>query len=184
MTALHTLISSLPDSRRLLLAVVALGMFSGCGSSEVSDPKALDTQIEEQWMAGREKVDAIEFLEKNGQYENMELPEESQVDQFYVLPLLKKVRDELSLKPVAVLLDSERALAVLVPIPTASAPRNRLRDFVRDADEGFAGLLLDNWGEKWLSLDFLSEREVEVFKNSGTLEALQKELDFQRSRRD
>lgn len=169
---------------QLLLSVVLIVVCSGCGSSPVIDPVALDTQIEEQWLAGRETADAVEFLEKGGQYENKGLPEEVPIDQVYLLPLLKKIQKELSLKTVAVLLKPERAMAVVVLIPAKPADRNRLRELVQATHDEFPGLLLDNWGEKWLSLDFLDEREVEVLKEAGALDTLRKELEHQRRQKD
>lgn len=184
MTASHSLISWLHNRGPLFCAVMLMAMSAGCGSTSISDPVALDKQIEEKWLAGREMVDAIEFLERGGQYENLEIPDAAQIDQDHVLPLLKSIRDELSLNPMAVLLTPERAMAILIDNPSAPAKRNRLRDLMQAADDKFPGLLIDNWGEKWLSLDFLDEREVGVLKSSGSFEPLQKELEFQRRQRN
>lgn len=184
MTASHVLNSWLHNRGPLFCAALLMAMSAGCGSTSISDPVALDKQIEEKWLTGREMVDAIEFLERGGQYENLGIPDEAPVDQDHVLPLLKRIRDELSLNPVAVLLTPERAMAILVLNPSAPAKRNRLRDLMQAADDEFPGLLMDNWGEKWLSLDFLDEREVTVLKNSGSFEPLRKELEFQRRQRN
>ena len=165
---------------RLLLLAIALAMCVGCGSSAISDAAALDTQIEEQWMAQRQVVDAIPFLERGGRYENLGIQGEVPIDQPHVLPLLKRFRDELSLKPVAVLEGPQFAMAILVEIPKDPARRKRLRETLQQADDAFSGLLMDNWGQKWLSLDFLDEQEVSVLQRSGNLELLQQELESQR----
>ncbi len=165
---------------RQLFLVIALMACCGCGSSVVSDAAALDTQIEDQWMVNRQVVDAIPFLEKGGQYENLGNKGEVPIDKPYVLPLLKRIRDELSLKPVAVLEGPQHAMAILIEIPKDPIQRQRMGDILQQAADSFPGLLMDNWGHKWLSLDFLDQQEVAVLKSSGNLEPLQQELKSRR----
>ncbi len=165
--------------RHLFLAI-AFATCVGCGDSVVSDAAALDTQIEDQWMANREVVDAIPFLEKGGMYENVGNKGEVPIDKPYVLPLLKRIRDELSLKPVAVLEGPQHAMAILIEIPKDPLKRQRMGDILQKAADSFPGLLMDNWGHKWLSLDYLDQLEVAGLKSSGNLEPLQQELKSRR----
>ena len=178
MTGPHMMNSS-SLGRQLLLAI-ALMVCCGCGSSAISDAAALDTQIEDQWMANREVVDAIPFLEKGGKYENLGIPGEVPIDKPHVLPLLKRIRDELSLKPVAVLEGPQHAMAILIEIPKDPTQRKRMGNILQQTADSFPGLLMDNWGHKWLSLDFLDQQEVAVLKSSGNLEPLQQELETRR----
>lgn len=163
-----------------LCLALAVASCSGCGSSAVSDAATLDQQIEEKWMANREVVDAIPFFEGGGLFENLGDAGEVPVDTTYVLPLLKRVRDELALKPVAILEGPQRALAILVELPSSPAQRKRLGGILQEADQAYPGLLMDHWGDKWLSLDFLDEGETKAFESSGVLELMQKEHEFQR----
>ncbi len=165
--------------RHLFLAI-ALATCVGCGDSVVSDATALDAQIEDQWMANREVVDAIPFLEKGGRYENVGNKGEVPIDKPYVLPLLKRIRDELSLKPVAVLEGPQHAMAILIEIPKDPVKRQRMEGILQQAADSFPGLLMDNWGHKWLSLDYLDQQEVAALKSSGNLEPLQQELKSRR----
>lgn len=178
MSDVHVLRSSMIAARALLLMPVM--MVCGCGSSAITNAEALDKQIEERWMANRNVVDAITFLEGGGHYENLSDDDEVPIDKQYVLPLIKRFRDEFSLNPVAVLDNPQSAMAILVELPADPAIRKRLGTALQDADEAFPGLLMDNWGEKWLSLDFLDENEVAALKNSGTLEVIQKEVESRR----
>ena len=173
---------SWPTWGRSLFFALALAFATGvgCGKAPILDAKALDSQIEESWMANRKMVDAIPFLERGGHYENHGDKAEVPVDRPHVLPLLKRIRDELALKPVAILEGPDLAMAILVEIPKDPAQRKRLRDMMQPADDAFPGLLMDNWGQKWLSLDFLDEQEVAALNSSGTLDLLQKELESQR----
>ena len=173
----HMMTSSL--GRHLFLAI-ALATCVGCGDSVVSDATALDAQIEDQWMANREVVDAIPFLEKGGRYENVGNKGEVPIDKPYVLPLLKRIRDELSLKPVAVLEGPQHAMAILIEIPKDPVKRQRMEGILQQAADSFPGLLMDNWGHKWLSLDYLDQQEVAALKSSGNLEPLQQELKSRR----
>ncbi len=165
--------------RQLFLAASIMAC-SGCGSAAISDAAALDTQIEDQWMSNRKVVEAIPFLEKGGQYENLGIEGEVPIDKPHVLPLLKRMRDELSLKPVAVLEGPQHAMAILIEIPRDPTQRKQMGNILQQAADAFPGLLMDNWGQKWLSLDFLDQQEVAVLKSSGNLEPLQQELKTRR----
>jgi hypothetical protein len=162
----------------LLLTATVFIQVAGCGSSAINDPVALDKQIEKDWMPDREMVDAISFLEGGGKYEDFD--EASTIDQTCVLPLLKRFRDELSLSPRALLEDPQLAMAILVEVPEDASRRTRLRKMLQEADESFSGLLMDNWGQKWLSLDFLDDNEVAALKKAQIFEKIQGELEYQR----
>lgn len=161
---------------RQLLVVVILLVSIGCGSTAITDAKALDVQIEEKWMPNHQMVDAIPFFEGGGHYEDYG----ESIDQPHVLPLMKRFRDELSLKPMAILEDPQLAMAIVIEIPNDAAQRTRMRKMLQEADDAFPGLLMDNWGQKWLSLDFLDDNEVTMLKNSKVFEKIQGELEYQR----
>lgn len=168
----------------LLCIVVTTVACLGCGSSPVDDQLTLDNQIEEQWIASRTVVDAIPFLESGGHYEDLEdstdVSTDVSIDKMYVLPLIKQFRDELSLKAVAVLDEPKFAMAIVIELPQDPLQRQRIGHILQVADDAFPGLLMDNWGQKWLSLDFLEERELGALRGAGALELIQKEQDLQR----
>lgn len=163
-----------------LSIVVTTAACLGCGSSPVHDTITLDQQIEEQWIAQRTVVDAIPFLERGGHYEDQEIEKGVSIDKQYVLPLIKQFRDELSLKPLAVLDDPQFAMAILLELPQDTVQRQKIGHILQQADEAFPGLLMDNWGQKWLSLDFLDERELGALQKAGAVELIQQELELHR----
>lgn len=155
-----------------LLVLCGIISLTGCGRSrEQAEAARMDRQVERDWMDGHEVVNAIEFFEKGGHYEDGD-PELSSVDRDHVLPLAKRLQKELDLQPLVVLLDSETAFAMVAELPTEEASRVKLRAILNEADDAFPGFLFDNWGQKWLSLDFLNELETQAIKDAGALESL------------
>jgi hypothetical protein len=178
MSRLQPIVLSSFFVRSLLIMVAAAAC--GCGNSAHTQAVALDKQIEEKWMANRKVIDAVQFLEGGGHYENLGDDDEVPIDTPFVLPLIKRFRDEFSLSPVAVLDDPQSAMAILVELPSDPAVRKRIGEVLQQADDAFPGLLLDNWGKKWLSLDFLDEKEAAALKGSGSLDLIQKEVESRR----
>ena len=145
----------------VLLAVVAL---FGKRESRATIAEIHDGQIEAGWMVDREQVDAVTFLEEGGVYENK--PEKADVDRTYLLPLLKQLKDDFELSPVALLDEPRIAFAVVIDVSGLSAEdgqRSGVVDAIQAADDAFPGLLVDKWGGRWLSLDLFDEQDLEVF---------------------
>lgn len=163
-----------------LLLSVFVSMICGCSDPAIQDAKDLDQQIEKRWMTDRQSVEAIPFLQQGGHDENIGAPDELDVDQPFLLPFLIRLRDELDLKPLALLETPEQAMAVIIEIPGVSAKRNQLRKVLQKADDTFPGLLMDNWGLTWVSIDYLDDREVDVLKRAGKYEVLKNQLELRR----
>ena len=139
-----------------------------------SDYKAdLDRQIQESWMAGREVVDAWEFFENGGVYESDSRPAAEGVDQNYVIPLIKELREKHHLKVMAILRNDvpNTAMAVIAEAPPDRRSRNEVRATILETNDTFPGLVLQNWSHQWVSLDFLDGDEIKVLKPQ-TLERL------------
>lgn len=164
----------------MFLPCVFVFMICGCSDPAIQDAKDLDQQIEKRWMTDRQSVEAIPFLQQGGHYENIGAPDEIAVDQSFLLPFLIRLRDEINLKPQALLETPEQAMAVIIEIPAESARRNQLRKVLQEADDAFPGLLMDNWGLTWVSIDYLDDREVDVLKRAGRYEILKKQLELRR----
>lgn len=140
----------------------------------VDDKAILDKQIEEGWMNGRETVDAMAYFENGGVYENRDAPGAKDIDQQYVIPLIKQLRDKHHLEVLVVVQDKLRntAMAVLAEAPADRKTRNEVRRTILDMTESFPGLATQNWSHRWVSLDFFDKEESEVFHRSGAFDKL------------
>jgi len=136
---------------------------------------ALDRQIEEIWMQGRETEDALEFFAQGGQYESRPGQGTAEIDQKYVVPLIRQLRDEHGLKVLVIKRDDVPgiAMAVIAQAPLDRAERNRVRQTILAADDAFPGFAMQNWSHHWVSLDFLDKEEMDPLIRSGSLEKLQ-----------
>jgi len=162
--------------QRAITCLLTLLLVSGCNSDTPNIAEHHDDQIESSWMQDRDMVDAVQFLEDGGVYENT-LPDHD-IDAKIVLPLVRQLRDEFALDVYVLLTDSAHAHSVIVDI--SELPRNDDRrplivDAIQKADDEFPGLLADKWGEEWLSFDLLDEFETKVFTKAD-LEALRKNI--------
>lgn len=149
-----------------LLLLAAAGLFAYVYWPRVDHKAELDRQIQEAWMSGREIVDALEFFEKGGSYESDDRPSAASLDQEYVIPLVKHLREQHHLKVMAIVRDddSKRAMAIVAEAPASRAARNAVRTTILAAADAFPGLLLQNWSHQWVSLDFIDDQEMAAFK--------------------
>lgn len=141
-----------------------------------TDYKAqLDHQIEDGWMNGRESVDALKFFENGGIYENRDAPGTTDIDQQYVIPLIKRLRDEHRLEVLVIVHDKlpNTAMAVIAEAPADRASRNKVRQTILEMTDSFPGLVTQNWSHHWVSLDFFDEEEAIAFHRAGAFEKLQ-----------
>lgn len=166
--------------------ILLILLVEGCGTSEPtgiqesdSAPETHDAQVVSIWMPGRETTDAIAFLEGGGVYES--LLTDVDIDKLNLLPLLRRLRDDFGLAPVALLDDPEVAFAVIVDIRQLEGPKGDVVDAIEEADDDFSGLILDKWGEQWLTIDMMDETELQPLVQGGALENLQEMLAIERN---
>lgn len=156
----------------LWICILAVMLAAGCGPSRAEVEAArMDRQVEVDWMEGHEVVNAIQFFEGGGHYEDLE-PDQTSIDRNHVLPLAKRLQQELKMDPLVVLIDPETAFALVAELPPQEESRAKLRTILNEADEAFPGFVFDNWGQRWLSVDLLNETETKVLKDRGVLETL------------
>lgn len=156
------------------LGLILLGLGAYAAWPRVDDKALLDQQIEEGWMNGRETVDALQFFENGGIYENRDAPGTTDIDQNYVIPLVKQLRDKHRLEVLVVMHDKipNAAMAVIVEAPADRQSRNEVRQTILELTDFFPGLATQNWSHRWVSLDFFDEEEAVVFHNAGAFEKL------------
>lgn len=166
-------------SQRLSTVVCLLLSICGCGESEPTIAETHDTQIVESWFPGRSTGNAVEFFEGGGQYESMTA--DSDIDREHLLPLLRTLQDDLGLQPVVLLDEPDIAFAVVIDVSDRTIDRGPVVDAIVAADEQFPGLILDKWGNDWLSIDVLDTGETAMMAEGGQLEQLQIHLAEERA---
>lgn len=145
-------------------ALLLMLMLSGCSEPLPTVAEEHDQQIETSWMVDRAATDAVEFLEQGGMYENASTDQD--IDGQYVLPMIRQLRDDFGLDVRALLDDPEIAFAIVVDVsqmPLGDDRRPQVMDIIEETDKKFPGVLIDKWGDRWLSFDLLDEQEMEVF---------------------
>lgn len=124
----------------------------------VDDKAELDRQIQESWLSGRETADAVEFFEHGGRFAGDETrPAAQDLDQKYVIPLIRTLREKFQLKVMVIVHDEapNQAFAVLVEAPSDRKLRNEVRATILETADRFPGFLGQYWSHKWVSLEFL-----------------------------
>lgn len=169
-----------PLKNWLIAGAVALGLGGAIVYllwPRVDGKASLDRQITEQWMQGRDVVDAMEFFEKGGVYENNESEEAADIDQKYVIPLVKRLIDEHKLKVLAIVEKESptTAMAIIAEVPANDrAFRNKVRKTINEEADKFPGFAAQNWSHKYVSIDYFDELEVTPLIQAHALEPLKK----------
>jgi hypothetical protein len=143
----------------ICLLVAAVGM-AGCRP----DYKVLgDEHVRQDLLDKHERREAIPFFEAHGRF--FDLDEETTVDRDVVLPLLKRLQEAAPTDQWAILrpTDQDWALALVIRLPADAAAVDQMERLVREADDRYAGRILQQWGHAWLSIDFVDQEGAEFF---------------------
>lgn len=148
---------------RCILLLLVLPPCCGC-RSEPDLEGMVDRRVREEWMQPGQFQDAIAFLENGGSYYNSpDANGETPLDQEVILPLLKDLQAEFQRPIHAITLDDpDRAWSIVMPFPEDPAERQRVIDWIDAANEEFPGMILEEIGQEWLTLDFLDEEEARL----------------------
>lgn len=146
----------------ILAALVVTYWPGGTPAEAPKDPlQIFDDQVEQQFSTLYAQHDGLDFFRNGGVY--CDLPEYKPFDKPYVLPLLERLAKRFSLTWVVVTnpADQEYALSVYSRIPEG-VTKVQLREALEEeqfANE-FPGDILQQWGHKHISLDFLTPEQV------------------------
>ena len=134
---------------------------SGCSRPGLDGPAMFDLEVQQNYFANYDQTDAIEFLTDGGIYVDRDEPGEQKLDRPHILPLLQKLKTELSMAPIAVVSrdDEKLALAIVAKLPEA-VTRADVEALLLKAQDTFPGEILQQWGYEWLSIDFLSDQDI------------------------
>ncbi len=158
--------SSLKTFVFLFVAIIAVG----CGAKPIDLESRFDDDVENAWSTKWKWVDAVQFFEKGGMYVDSGDPEDPALDRPHVLPLLKRLQQEFGLEWQAVLDNTNQttALAVVARLPNDSTIRQRIEASLQREQASFPGDILQQWGHKWLTLDFLNEAQAKFMEEEDT----------------
>lgn len=159
--------------RRHLIGLFLLG--TGCliaywMPSRADDAAVFDRQIDEGWMSDRDVLDASDFFRDGGVFENIG---SAKIDQQHVIPLINRLREDHQLNVLVVVREPMSAFAVVAEVPADRALRNEIRRTILEVDEQFSGMVLQSWGYRWLSVDFLEDFELEPLRQAQALEVFE-----------
>lgn len=156
---------------KTLFHTLPLLLICGCGETPPTNAESLDAQIDESWIEGRTRANAVRFFERGGVYSSS--PEFPDIDRRIVLPLVKRLEDECGLTVEALLEHDEPNIAfALIADISEIEDRSGIATICQEADQSSPELVLENWGDRWISIDILDENITDQLQESGDLEPL------------
>lgn len=150
-------------SRFLVILILALVSITGCERKLKHDYSSkFDQLVEEKWKTESKWVNAIAHLEGGGYYVDLDEEDEQPMDRPNVVPLLKRLEAEFKLEWEAVLetRDPTYAIAVVAKIPNDPKFKETFQAALVREQKTFPGAILQQWGYKWVSLDFLNQEDA------------------------
>jgi hypothetical protein len=139
---------------------------AGCGGNP--DYKRIaDDRVQELLFDKYERREAIRFFEESGRFFDADAT--TSVDRDVVLPLLQRLaeidRTEqwVMLKPGK----TDAALALLVKLPDDPEVVDRMAEVVQEADDGYSGFIIQQWGYDWLQMALVDKAAYEFLKKSN-----------------
>ena len=126
-----------------------------------------DEMVTDDFLKKGTQVMAIPFFEKGGHY--FDDDETTKVDREIVLPLLQKL-ETISHTPQWVVPDErdpKRAFAVLIELPSDNSVVDTMAKAVEEADAKFDGMIMQQWGHRWLSIDLIDKDTADFFKKAN-----------------
>ncbi len=152
------------NSLRWLLLIPVCVMAVGC-SPDIK--QVADAMVTDDFLKKGTQVTAIPFFEKGGRY--FDDNASTKVDREIVLPLLQKL-ESISRTPQWVVPDErdpQRAFAVLIELPNDNTVVDTMAKAVEEADAKFEGMIMQQWGHRWLSIDLIDKESAEFFKKAN-----------------
>ncbi len=137
---------------------------AGCGSQDLKEVG--DEFVRQKVLADANKREAIPFFEKQGRFIDAE-GGTTTVDRDVVLPLLKQLREVAPTEQWVTLKPDETALYLLIELPDNAHTVDRMAKAVEEADANFSGFIAQQWGHKWLSINFYDKETYETLKKAN-----------------
>lgn len=147
------------------LFLCLLFLLPGCGEDHEA---AVDAKVSEEWMQPGMYVDAVEYLEAGGEYDDMEAEKgKPELEDAAILPFFKRLKEQFDFEQYAILVDdADYCWGFVVKLPEDSAGRRKFEAFLETEKEAFPGMILEEWGHDWLSLDFFNEETAQMIREA------------------
>lgn len=147
----------------LLLAAAIAGLVWFFRPAQPDFLKWFDHTVDHEWRPVYLSVEAIAHLQSGKPYQFDPDFDEVDYDQSFLLPLLMRLRDEVGIhwEGLAYPDEPERLYAVIGLLPAERSARGRIEAILKEEDEKFAGAIFDQWGHRWLGLDYYSPDDID-----------------------
>ena len=158
--------------RNACLALLVALTLAGCSESaaviEGRERSEFDSQVETEWRKNWAWVEGVQFLEKGGIYADSGEPGERAYDKLDVLPLLKRLSGKHQMKWFAIVDKKKRNIAVAIvgQYPETDKVREDAMTTLLEEQKTFPLDILVQTGNRWLSLDFLSEEDSKFLSDA------------------
>jgi hypothetical protein len=159
---------------RVLLVSCLLGcVLAGCGKEKVDFQAKFDHVVDQDWRKNWNWVDAEKFFSAGGLFVDSGEPGDPTLDRPHILPLLKRLRDKHGLKWQAVVHKKKTKFAVaLVAQLPSEGDVEKIKQTIESEQDKFAGEILSQYGHQWMSVDFLTEEDLEWERQADRKEAM------------
>ena len=150
-------------SIRLLLSLLLLEpVFAGCGSEKVDFQAKFDRVVDNEWRAKWKWVDAEKFFSSGGLFIDSGEPGDPALDRPHIVPLLKKLKAKHGLNWQAIVHKKKTkfALALVAELPI-EGDIEKIKETIEAEQDRFPGEILSQYGHEWMSVDFLTEADLE-----------------------
>jgi hypothetical protein len=165
--------NSLISRRCCLLALLLSSGLTGCGESaeviEQRDRAEFDKQVETTLKKDWVWLEALQFLEKGGEYVDSGEPGVPKYDKPNVLPLLQRLTKKHGLKWQAICDKKQRSICVAIvgQFPDSEGAHAAVMETLNVEQKSFPLDILVTEGNRWLSIDFMTPENAK-FLEDGT----------------
>lgn len=151
--------------RAFIAGLVGLTFTAGC-SRQIDQEARFDTRVEQSWTKDTRWVDAVGHLSSGGLFIDSGESDGQLLDAPHVLPLLQRLAQEFSLEWQAITEDinPKQALVVVARLPADSLVREKIERAIVREQQGFPGMILYQWGHRWLSINFLNQEQSDLIR--------------------
>jgi hypothetical protein len=152
--------------RGFMFVCFGLGLCAaGCGKSDYK--QIADDRVRDLLFDKFEKRDAIPFFEQQGKLFDADAT--TTVDRDVILPLLMRLTEVqpteqwVLLKPG----QTDTAVALVVRLPEDLETEDRMAEVVQEADDRYAGFIIQQWGHEWLQMALVDQAGYQFLKKSN-----------------